>query len=199
MNVDNSTTALLVMDLQHDIVSIDGALGSHGLGFEVEKAGTIEACSRALEAARRSGTPVVHVGVAIPDGFAVNTASQLMQTVVAAGALREGSAGAEFMAQVAPRDAELVVMKQTVSAFAGTSLALHLHNAGIRHLVLCGVATNFVVEGTARQAVDGGFQVTILTDGCSSFSTEWHEAALEVLAMLTSFASVDEFVAAVPS
>jgi len=199
MDINNSTTALLVMDLQHDIVSTDGALGSHGLGLEVEKAGTIEACGRALEAARRSGIPVVHVGVSIPDGFAVNTASQLMQTVVATGALRAGSQGAEFMGQVAPRDGELVVMKQTVSAFAGTSLALHLHTAGIRHLVMCGVATNFVVEGTARQAVDSGFGVTILTDGCSSFSEEWHEAALEVLAMLTSFMSVDDFVAAVPS
>lgn len=196
MEVDRSKTALLVMDLQHDIVSIDGALGSHGLGAEVKKAGTVEQCSRALQAARGAGLPVIHVGVHAVDGFAMNTSAQLMATVEASGALRAGSAGAEFMPEVAPAEGELVLMKPTVSAFAGTGLDLHLQNAGVRHLVLCGVATNFVVEGTARQAVDSGYEVTILSDGCSSFVPSWHDTALEVLAMLTALASVDDFIAA---
>jgi nicotinamidase-related amidase len=197
MDVDRSTTALLLMDLQRDIVSPEGALGSHGLGDQVEKAGTLDRCELALRAARSAGVRVVHVGVELRDGFAVNMSTPLLSNVVAGGALRAGSTGVEFMPEIAPVDGETVVMKPSVSAFAGTALALHLRNAGIRHLVLCGVATNFVVEGTARDAVDRGYRVTVLSDGCSSFNSSWHETALEVLAMLATVAPVEDFVAAV--
>jgi nicotinamidase-related amidase len=87
-------------------------------------------------------------------------------------------------------------MKATISALAGTDLDAHLRNRGIRNLVLCGFATNFVVEGTARQAVDAGYAVTILSDGCSSFDSAWHEMSLQVLALLTTVSTIDEFSAA---
>ena len=38
-------------------------------------------------------------------------------------------------------------------------LDANLRNRGIRNLLLAGVMTNFVVEGTARQAVDMGYAV----------------------------------------
>ena len=196
MDIDLATTTLLMMDLQHDIVSPDGALGSHGLGAEVERTGVLGRCARALDAARRAAFPLVHVGVEARGGFAFNGSVPLLSNVAATGALRPGSRGAGFVAQVGPAPGELVLMKPTVSAFAGTPLDLHLRNAGARRLVLCGVATNFVVEGTARDAVDRGYEVTILTDGCASFSPSWHDTALEVLAMLCGMATVDEFVGA---
>jgi nicotinamidase-related amidase len=197
MDVDRSSTALLLMDLQHDIVSPQGKFGSQGLGAAVAAAGTLNSCARALEAARGAGIAVVHVGVEIRDGQTPNTSAALFAGIAEAGALKVGSEGAAFMPEVAPIDGELVVMKSVVSAFAGTDLDADLRNRGIRNLVLCGVATNFVIEGTARQAVDAGFAVTILADGCSSFDPAWHDTALEVLAMLTSQATVDNFVAAV--
>lgn len=196
MNVDTSSTALLVMDLQHDIVSPQGKFGSQGLGAAVEAAGTIGACARALEAARAAGMSVVHVGVEVRAGQELNTSAGLFAGIAEAGALQAGSEGAAFMAEVAPGQGELVVMKAAVSAFAGTDLDAHLRNSGIRDLVLCGVATNFVIDGTARQAVDAGYRVSILTDGCSSFDPAWHDTALQVLAMLTSQATVEEFASA---
>ena len=196
MEIERSTTALLVMDLQHDIVSTEGKFGSQGAGQAVADAGTVESCSRALGIARAAGLVVIHVGVEVRDGQALNVTAQLFAAVSELGALQAGSAGAEFAPPVAPKAGELVVMKAAVSAFAGTDLDAHLRNRGIRNLVLCGFATNFVVEGTARQAVDLGFAVTILADGCSSFDPTWHEVGLQVLAMLTNQATIDEFAAA---
>lgn len=196
MDIDVARTALLVMDLQHDIVSPQGKFGSQGLGEAVEAAGTIGACARALTAARAAQMAVVHVGVEVRDGQALNTSAGLFAGIAELGALQAGSQGAAFMDDVAPADGELVVMKAAVSAFAGTDLDAHLRNAGIRDVVLCGVATNFVIDGTARQAVDSGYRVSILTDGCSSFDPGWHTTALEVLTMLTAQATVDDFVAA---
>jgi nicotinamidase-related amidase len=94
--------------------------------------------------------------------------------------------------EVRPEAGELIVMKAAISAFAGTDLDAHLRNSGIGNLILCGFATNFVVEGTARQAVDMGYAVTILTDGCCSFDPAWHAASIEVLALLTNLATTAE-------
>ncbi len=196
MELTTGRTALLVMDYQHDIVAEDGKFGSQGLGAEVTAAGAIKKAAQALTAARESSLPVAHVGVCVKPGQALNLSAGLMAGIAALGALQEGSSGVEFMADVAPADGEFVVMKTTVSSFASTGLDVHLRNADISHLVLAGVATNMVVEGTARHAVDLGYQVTILGDACASFSPEMHEFALEVLSHLVSVGTVDEFVAA---
>lgn len=198
MDVEPDRTALLVLDYQHDIVSEEGKLGSQGLGAEVSAAGAIPATARALRAARDTGLTIAHVGNSVGAGQAVNMSAGLIAGLVALEALQQGSAGTEFVAEVAPADGEMVVMKSTVSALAGTPLDSHLRNSDICHLVLAGVATNMVVEGTARHAVDLGYQVTILRDACASFSPDMHDFALEVLSHLASVATVDEFVAALP-
>ena len=46
MDIDKNTTALLSLDFQHDIVSVDGKFGAHGLGAEVEAAGAIPNAAR---------------------------------------------------------------------------------------------------------------------------------------------------------
>ena len=196
MDIDRSTTALLLMDLQRDIVAEDGKFGSQGMGAAVTASGVIPANARALAAAREAGLPVLHIGVEQRPGLVMNLSAGLFAGVVESGALMAGTPGAEFMPDVAPLDDEYVAMKGAVSGFAGTDLEAQLRNIGVRDLVLGGVATNFVIEGTARQAVDAGYRVTILRDACCSFTPEMHEFALTVLENLASIATVDDFVAA---
>jgi len=196
MNIDVSTTALLAMDLQHDIVSTEGKFGAGGLGAAIAEAGTLNRVAAALAAARAADMEVIHVGVAIRDGLMPNISAGLFAGVMESGACRAGGEGAEFAPEVAPIDGELVVMKAAVSGFAGTELDAHLRNRGIRNLVLTGVMTNFVVEGTARQGVDQGFAVTILRDGCASATEDMHNFSLTVLEMLTAQETVADFVTA---
>lgn len=196
MNADVSTSALLVMDMQHDIVSPEGRFGSGGLGAAVAEAGTIPNAAAALAAARAAGMTVVHVGVEIRDGMSPNTTAGLFAAVVENGICMPGDPGTDFASEVAPVAGELVVMKAAVSAFAGTELDAHLRNRGIRNLALAGVMTNFVVEGTARQAVDMGYAVTILTDACGSSTPEMHAFSLNVLEMLTAQETTADFAAA---
>lgn len=61
-----------------------------------------------------------------------------------------------------------------------------LSGHGIRKLVLAGVATNLVVEATARHATDLGFSVTVLEDCCASFQEDLHSFAIERLFPLFS-------------
>ena len=64
-------------------------------------------------------------------------------------------------------------------------------------MLLSGVATNFVVEGTAREAADRGYDVIIVGDCCASVSQEAHDASLTVaLPFLATISDLDEVVAA---
>jgi len=79
---------------------------------------------------------------------------------------------------VAPAEDDVVVVNKGTSAFSGSNLREELASAGIDVLLLAGVATNFVVESTARQAADLGYKVAVIGDCCASASAEMHEAAL---------------------
>ena len=68
-----------------------------------------------------------------------------------------------------------MVTKGCVNPFIGTALGEILIGRRASELYLGGVATNFVVEATARHAADSGFAVNVMEDCCSSFSAEMHE------------------------
>lgn len=59
-----------------------------------------------------------------------------------------------------------------------------------------GIATNFVIEGTARHAVDEGYQVVVLTDCCASFNDQMHTFSLQILSQLGTAGTAEEFVTA---
>jgi nicotinamidase-related amidase len=72
-----------------------------------------------------------------------------------------------------------------------------LKNKRTGTLLLTGVATNFVVEGTAREASDRGYNVVVVGDCCASMNQEAHDAALSVaLPFLSTISSSDEVIAA---
>ena len=107
-----------------------------------------------------------------------------------------GSPEAAFVSLLAPLESEPVVTKGGVDAFVGTQLLEILSGRGIRNLILLGVATNLVVESTARHATDAGFGVTVLEDCCASFQSELHAFAVErILPMFATLSSSDEAVA----
>ena len=121
----------------------------------------------------------------------------LFQAVVSANALVEGTWGATIHDAVSPQEGEPVVTKRAVSAFAGSDLEKLLQTAGMTTLILSGVATNFVVEGTAREASDRGYNVVVVGDCCASVSQEAHDSALTTaLPFLATVTTLDEVTAA---
>ncbi len=54
-----------------------------------------------------------------------------------------------------------------------------------------------MVEGTAREAVDRGYNVVIVGDCCASLSQEAHDAALSIaLPLLTTITTSEEVITA---
>jgi nicotinamidase-related amidase len=129
----------------------------------------------------------------------INPRAPIFRGILSAGALLEGSWGSQFDSTVQPLEAEPIIFKRGVGAFGGTDLQRMLQVASIKTLILAGVATNFVVEATARHAVDAGFGVIVLQDCCATFNAAMHDAALAFLTFLGAVVAVDELVAALPS
>ena len=198
LTIDNARTALLVMDFENDVVHEDGAFKDFGFAAMVKQNDVFGKTARLLDATRRSGLKVIYVSVKFRSGYPERPANGgLFGALVGASALVEGTWGAEIHEAVAPQDGEAVVTKRGVSAFYGSDLAPILTTAGIGTLLLSGVATNFVVEGTAREAADRGYDVVIVGDCCASVSQEAHDAALTVaLPFLATISNLDEVVAA---
>ncbi len=142
--------------------------------------------------------PVIYVSVKFRPGYPERPAnSGLWEGLHGANALIEGTWGAAIHPAVTPLDGEPVVTKRAVSAFIASDLEPILKNKRIGTVILTGVATNFVVEGTAREACDRGYRVVVVGDCCTSVSQEAHEAALTVvMPFLATVATLEETLAA---
>jgi nicotinamidase-related amidase len=84
----------------------------------------------------------------------------------------------EVIAALAPAAGELVIDKNTSSAFNSTGFEWLLRNLEVETLVLAGMATDMCVETTARDAADRGFNVIVVEDATATFFEHHHRAAL---------------------
>ena len=80
-----------------------------------------------------------------------------------------------------------------MNPFFNTPLMNWLQHRRVERLVLGGVATNLVVESTARAADDAGFEVQVLADCCASPNPAWHEFAITQI--LPLFGSISDSLA----
>jgi biuret amidohydrolase len=187
LSFDRSRTALVLCDYNNDIVHPDGKFAAWGLPAEAVRRDVVARAKQLLAAARAAALPVIHVSAVSRDGAAGGPRNaDAWRSIAALGALTEGTWGAELHEDLRPLPGEMVVLKRRVSAFYHTDLQLGLRELGADTLILCGVATTFVVEGTARDAADAGYTLIIVEDCCSSGSEEMHKASLTAMSMITT-------------
>lgn len=142
--------------------------------------GVVEAVAQTpalLDAARRSGVPVIHTNILYfakqaADGGIWVKKSPVMAAMVAGNPL------AEFCEGVEPQAGELVITKQYASAFFGTSLASTLHAQSIDTVVLAGCSTSGCIRATAVDAVQYGFRTIVVRNCVGDRHSEPHEANL---------------------
>ena len=91
---------------------------------------------------------------------------------------------AQIVAELAPREGEIVVTKTTDSALTGTNLRLVLHNMGIKNVVLTGIFTDQCISSTVRSLADESFNVILVEDCCAAGTDELHRKELEILNMI---------------
>ena len=191
-------SALLLLDLQNEMVAYEGKVGAHGLAAIVEERGVLVNARRCLEAARAAGIAVVHVRLGFrPDYADCLSVAARIGGLKANRAAIVGEFGTEFHPEVAPIDGEMVITKQCVNPFFNTGLMTWLMQNGIKRLYLGGVATHLVVESTARFADDAGFAPVVIEDICAAPNPALHDHFITMIApAIGSVGNTAQFVAA---
>jgi nicotinamidase-related amidase len=140
---------------------------------------------RLLDAFRDAGLPVVFTrhGPLLADGSDMIARRRRRDTDSVASTTtptlwHRGTFEHEVIADLTPRADELVIDKNTSSAFNSTGIEWLLRNKGIDTLILGGMATDMCVETTARDAADRGFNAVIVEDSAATFCERHHRAAL---------------------
>lgn len=161
-----SETALVVIDLQKAIVGRDAAPRS---AREV-----VDNVARLAKAMRSKGGFVVLVRVAPgADGK-----DMLRPTLDEGAPVWSGNARPDFgeiVPELAGHPGDHLLTKKQWGAFYGTDLDLQLRRRRISTLVLCGIATCFGVESTARDAYERGFHQVFVEDAMTSRGAAEHE------------------------
>jgi nicotinamidase-related amidase len=134
---------------------------------------------------RRHAAPVVFTrhGPLLPDGRDMierrrRRDAASLRTTNTPVLWHRGTFEHEVIAELTPRPGELVVDKNTSSAFNSTGIEWLLRNLSVQTIVAIGVATDMCVETTARDAADRGINSIIVEDASATFFERHHCAAL---------------------
>lgn len=187
LTIDARSTALVLIDLQKGIVSRP---------LDPHDAKTVVANSVQLaKALAKAGGLIVPVHVAFSSDDGDRLKAPIDSPVPMASVPPDWS---ELVPEIAALGAPVVITKRNWSAFHGTELDLQLRRRGIKTTILGGIATNFGVESTARDAWQHGYEVIVAADAASSSGGEgMHAFSIEkILPRLGRVRSTADIIAA---
>ena len=184
---DPQTTALVSIDLQGLVLS--RPLAPHSAQQIVENTAAI---ARKLKA---DGGTTIFVTV----GFSADYADAVNQPIDETFSFPVGGlppAALAAPAEIAALTPDVAIVKRQWSAFYGTELDLQLRRRGIKTLIFTGVATNFGVESTVRDAYAANYAVIVAEDAVTTFSKEMQDfACTKVLPRLSRIRKTAEILA----
>ena len=185
LKLDAAKTALVVIDLQKGIVGRTTA--PRGSAQVVQNA------KRLADALRSKGGYIVWARVAASaDGK--DRLHPVCDAPIGGGApLPDWS---DLVVGLGIKHGDHVLTKKQWGAFYGTDLDLQLRRRGIGAIVLCGIATCFGVESTARDAFELGYEQVFAEDAMAALSAEEHEHTIKrILPRLGQVRSVNDILA----
>lgn len=179
--LDRSHTALVVWDVQH---------GTTKVIFNKEEFS--KNLNSVVELARKSNIPIFFTPIQIPSKRFESSA--IIHTL---GKLGFDRLFEQFTAEdrdftLKPKEDEIVINKHTGSIFIDTGFERMLRNAGIITVVFTGIATEFGVESSARDAFNRGFYSIVVSDCVSSPSKDGHNRSLENMKSLITIINSKE-------
>ena len=175
-----SKVALVIIDLQNDFLSPDGAYA---------RGGAVSASARQLPARLVSVAQAVKAGGGMvaasqftlwPDGNGepmVSPHLKQLRPFLQRGDFAPGSHGQACVDELASL-VDVAVFKVAYSAFFNTQLDWVLRRAGIATVAVCGIVTNGGVASTVRDAHMRDYTTIVLSDGCAAFDPQVHANAL---------------------
>jgi gluconolactonase len=194
LQLDPKTTAMIIQDLQNDVITEGGAFAGDGGAEHARSQNVVENVARLAQAARSAGVPIIHVHYVVDPGApGLKQNAGLYRAVKEANALVRDTWGAAAAEGVEPQEGDLIVQKMRTSAFYNTRLMTLLQGFGTESVIVTGAWTHMSIEHTARYGADAGYRMIVARDGCSSINDEWHNAALSyALTAVAEIATCDQ-------
>jgi nicotinamidase-related amidase len=159
-------TAIVVIDLQKGIAGMPG-------GAPYAKPAVIANAARLLTAARAAGAQPVLVHVGGAPGGADRVHTPVDQPMRSFGQLPPD--WSDLIPELNQQPGDIVILKRQWGAFYGTDLDLHLRRRNLSTIILCGIATEFGVESTARDAYERNYELIFAEDAMTGQSAEAHQ------------------------
>jgi nicotinamidase-related amidase len=187
---DVKSTALVIIDMQHDFCSPGGYVDHSGADVSMLRR-PINPIKAVLEDARKVGMAVIFTREGHRPTLDDCPPAKMERTVWVGHTIGKkgplgrllvrGEKGNQIIDELAPLPGEIVIDKPAKGAFYGTELDVVLRARGITHLLFTGVTINICVENTMRDAADRGYWNLIITDGTAAINDEIHEQSLKMI------------------
>jgi nicotinamidase-related amidase len=185
--LDPRSAAIVVIDIQKGIVGMAGIPHS--------AASVVNNCARLIEAARRVGAQTVLVRV----GGSRDGADRLSLTAdqTWAGAASLPPDWSDLVPELGSHPRDIVILKRQWGAFYGIDLELQLRRRRLSTIILCGIATEFGVESTARDAYGRGYEQVFAEDAMTGRNAESHvNSVTRIFPRMGRVRSTEEIIAA---
>ena len=194
VKLDPKRAALIIQDLQNDVIIDGGAFAESGSPQHAKDQNVVENVKSLADACRRAGVPVIHVHYLVDEGAPGLKLNAPLFEGVAGGALVRGTWGAAPAEGLEPQNGDHVVEKMRMSAWEGTKLEVLLAGLGRDTVIVTGAWTNMSIEHTSRTGADKGYYMIVPEDCCSTMNADWHNAsinfALQNVSTVTNSAAV---------
>ncbi len=179
LKLDPKRTALLIQDLQNDVISEGGAWAESGAPQHAKEQNVVENVQALADAFRKAGGHVIHVWYLVEPGApGLKLNAPLFQGVKNDNGVVRGTWGGAPVDGLEPQDGDYVVEKMRMSAWQGTKLETLLTGLGVDTVVVTGAWTNMSIEHTARTGADKGYVMVVPEDCCSTINADWHNASI---------------------
>ena len=198
-------TALVVVDMQNDLVSKEGFLAQEGQDVGGNRS-IIAPLQGLIESARNVHIPIIYVQYTIDRERTYATPAWIYrpqqwtkrhgQRRVSLEACFEGTWGWEVIPELKPEPGDIIIRKNHLGAFWDTNLDKILRGNGIKGVVVTGTATSGCVLDTAVGAAAHDYFTVIVKDAVATNDLEAHELGLKFLMERYDSPSSEEVVTA---
>src|SRR3954452_22167742 len=186
--VDPAHTALVVWDVQKMLVD-----------FIFNKEEFINNINLLIESARRTNVPIFYTSVEmLPTKYESSARLYTFNKLFAKMQQQQQrpqqsrSENMDLSPAVDRKEGEMVITKHTASIFIGTDFERMVRNAGITTIIFTGIATEFGVESSARDALNRDFYSLIVSDAVSSSDKDAHTRSLQNMENFLTVVSIND-------
>lgn len=185
VQINPARCGVLALHWQVNVIKPEGFFGPL-LSEPVARSGVVARAVRFHRSARAARLPVVFTRFTVPAGEGGLVRNTMFMRAVgdAQDEFRPDAPGTQLIEEMTQHDH--VVDNQKLSGLAGNDLPGWLEQRGIDTVFLTGVATNLVVEQTARHGTDLGFTVHPVSDCVAAASEPVHCTSLANLELTTA-------------